>query len=168
MTYLAILVVMLVAFTVVGWPLITSSGGARRESGVAPWDDLIGQRDAAYRSIKELDFEHELGNLSESDYRRLRQRYRNEAAATLRRLDAAESGGGKVPANGPAASTKTTSSDSPQPERLCPSCFKPVEAADRHCWSCGAPLGRRCPNCAVPVEPRYQFCPDCGSHLGEA
>jgi hypothetical protein len=168
MTYLAILVVMLVAFTVVGWPLITSSGGTRRESRVAPWDDLIGQRDAVYRGIKELDFEHELGNISESDYRRLRQRYRNEAATTLRRLDAAASGGGQVPANGPAASTQTASSDSPQPELPCPSCGKPVEAADRHCWSCGAPLGRRCPNCAVPVEPTHQFCPGCGSHLGEA
>lgn len=141
MTYLVILLVMLAAFTVVGWPLISSSGGARREASAAsPWDDLIGQRDAAYGGIKELDFEYELGNLSESDHRRLRQRYRSDAAATLRRLDAALRGASQAPADGRAASAGVTPASSPQAGLSCPSCGKPTGAGDRYCWSCGARL----------------------------
>jgi hypothetical protein len=166
MIYLVILVVMLAAFTAVGWPLVTNSGGARRESSVvSPWDDLIDQRDAAYRGIKELDFEYQLGNLSESDYRRLRQRYRTEAATTLRSLDAATGGGGGAPAVDPAASAGTAPSDSIQAELPCPSCGKSTEAGDRYCWGCGEQLGRQCANCGGLVQARHQFCGSCGAHL---
>jgi RNA polymerase subunit RPABC4/transcription elongation factor Spt4 len=166
MIYLVILVVMLVAFTAVGWPLVTNSSGTRRESrAVSALDDLVGQRDAAYRGIKELDFEYELGNLSESDYQRLRQRYRTEAAATLRSLDAAAGGGSEAPAGGPAASTGTAPSDSIQAERSCSSCGRPIEAGDRYCWSCGDQLGRQCANCGGLVQARHEFCGSCGTRL---
>ncbi len=165
MIYLVILVVMLVAFTAVGWPLVTNSSGTQRESRVvSPLDDLVGQRDAAYRGIKELDFEYELGNLSESDYRRLRQRYRTEAAATLRSLDAA-AGGGDTPPSGRVASTGTAPSDSMQAELPCPSCGRSTEAGDRHCWGCGGQLGRQCANCGDLVQARHQFCGSCGARL---
>ncbi len=166
MIYLVILVVMLVAFTAVGWPLVTNSGGTRPESsGVSPWDDLIDQRDAAYRGIKELDFEYQLGNLSESDYGRLRQRYRTEAATTLRSLDAATGGGGDAPAADPAVSTGTGPSDSIETELPCPSCGKSTEAGDRYCWGCGAQLGRQCVKCGDLVQARHQFCGSCGARL---
>ena len=51
MTFLVILLMMLAAFTVVGWPLISPARNARREpGGASPWSDLIGRRDAAYRA----------------------------------------------------------------------------------------------------------------------
>lgn len=166
MTYLAILVLMLVAFTAVGWPLISSSRVTWREpGGASPLDDLTSQRDAAYRGIMELDFEHELGNLSESDYRRLRQRYHSEAAATLRKLDAAVSGRSEAPRSGSAASAEVSSTVSPQAGLACPSCGKPMEAADHYCWSCGARLGGRCTSCGVSVEAGHRFCPGCGARL---
>src|SRR3972149_6376620 len=105
MTYLVVLLVMMAAFTVVAWPLMSSARDARREhGGASPWNDLIGRRDAAYRALKELEFEYQLGNLSEPDYRGLRERYRSEAAATLQELDAAAASGGEAPGAGPAAS----------------------------------------------------------------
>lgn len=170
MIYLVILAVMLVAFTAVGWPLVTNSSGSRRESRtVFPWDDLVSQRDAAYRGIKELDFEYELGNLSESDYRRLRQRYRAEAATTLRSLDAATASGGDAPAADPAASTETVAADSIQAELSCPSCGRSTESGDHYCWGCGEKLGRQCASCGGLVQARHQYCGRCGAHLeGEA
>ena len=142
MTYVAILLVMLVSFTIVGWPLIRSSSRVpRREVGEgSPWDDLIGRRDAAYRAIKELDFEHELGNLSESDYEGLRERYRSEAAVTLRKLDAAAGGGSQAAPSGPSPSSEVASAVPPQTGLACPSCGKATETADHYCWSCGARL----------------------------
>jgi hypothetical protein len=166
MTYLAILVLMLVAFTAVGWPLISSSRVTQREPGGAPpLDDLTSQRDAAYRGIMDLDFEHELGNLSESDYRSLRQRYHSEAAATLRKLDAAVSGGSEVPPSDPAASAEASSQASPKAGLACPSCGKPMEATDQYCWSCGGRLGGCCTTCGVSVDAGHRFCPGCGARL---
>jgi hypothetical protein len=143
MTYLVTLLVMLAAFIVVGWPLINSARDARREpGGVSPLNDLIGRRDAAYRAIKELDFEYQLGNLSESDYRSLRERYRSEAAAVLRELDAAmkESGPGEAAPSRPATAAAVASTVSAQADPPCPSCGGPTESGDRYCRSCGASL----------------------------
>jgi hypothetical protein len=143
MTFLAVLVLMLAAFTVVGWPLIRSARDARREpGGASPWNDLIGRRDAAYRAIKELDFEYQLGNLSESDYRGLRERYRGEAAATLRELDAAMRGVGAHEAspNGPATPATVAPTVLAQADPRCPSCGRPTEVTDHYCLRCGARL----------------------------
>ncbi len=143
MTFLVILLVMLASFLVVGWPLISSARDARREPGGAPpWNDLIGRRDAAYRAIKDLDFEYQLGNLSEPDYRGLRERYRSEAAATLRELDAVMrgAGAGEASPSGPATPAAVAPTLPVQADPPCPSCGKPVEAGDHHCWSCGARL----------------------------
>lgn len=143
MTFLAVLLLMLAAFTVVAWPLISSARDARREpGGTSPWNDLIGQRDAAYRAIKDLDFEYQLGNLSESDYRGLRERYRSEAAVTLRELDAVMRGAGADEASpsGPATPAAVAPAVSAQADLPCLSCGRPVEAGDRRCRSCGAGL----------------------------
>jgi hypothetical protein len=143
MTYLLVLLLMLAAFLVVGQPLIRSARSARREpGGASPWNDLIGRRDAAYRAIKELDFEYQLGNLSESDYQGLRERYRSEAAATLRELDAAMrgSGAGEASPSGAATPAAVASAVPPQADPPCPFCARPTEVGDRYCWSCGARL----------------------------
>jgi hypothetical protein len=143
MTLLVILLVMLAAFTVVGWPLVSSARDARREpGGSSPRNDLIARRDAAYGAIKELDFEYQLGNLSESDYEGLRVRYRREAAAILRELDtvARGAGAGEASSNGPAIPAMVAPVASAQAVPPCPSCGRSTEAGDRHCGSCGAHL----------------------------
>ncbi len=171
MTYLAILILMLVAFTLVGWPLISSSRSARGAlGGGSPWDDLITQRDAAYQALQELEFEHQLGNLSEADYRDLRERYRSQAAAILRELDQAlrAAGADKAMARGGAAPSAVAWTVSPAGGLACPSCGQATEAMDRYCWSCGAQLGQRCANCGGPVQSGDRFCVGCGAHLEAA
>jgi hypothetical protein len=163
MIYLAIIVLMLVAFTVVGWPLVSSSRAFAPQPGEAsPVDALSRQRDAGYRSIKELEFEYELGNLSDSDYQSLRERYRREAAAVLQKLEAAVK---EAPSRHTAGATQTAAAVSGQAALLCPSCGKPGSAADRFCWSCGARLGEGCPGCGGPVQMEDRFCAGCGARL---
>jgi hypothetical protein len=143
MIYLLTVLVMLAAFIVVGGPLIRSARSGRAESNEsARLDDLIGRRDAAYRAINELDFEYQLGNLSESDYRTLRKRYRSEAAAILRELDAAvgETDADEAAPSGPAAAPAVAPALPAQADPPCPSCGRPTEAGDRYCRSCGASL----------------------------
>jgi len=79
------------------WPL-RRGAGARREmpepaigSGSGATDrrlELGEERTAIYRALRELDFDHEAGHLSEDDYRGLRDAYEARAAAVLGALDA--------------------------------------------------------------------------------
>ena len=168
MTYLAILAMMLIAFALVGWPLVGPSQGARRTAGGAPWDDLIGERDAAYGAIRDLDFEYEIGNLSDSDYQGLRDRYRSEAAATLQKLDSVVEEAGAATASPTRAASEGYPSAKPGASLSCPSCGGTTETSDCYCCNCGAQLGQRCPNCAGVTQEQDRFCAACGCSLESA
>lgn len=163
MTYVVILLVMLLSFTIVGWPLLRASRTTKRDSGEAsPLDDLIGQRDAAYRGIRELDFEYEIGNLSDSDYNELRQRYRSDAAAILQKLDAAMAAEAETPPALVPSSNGDTADPVSAPGAHCSKCGETVDAEDQFCWSCGTEMVRRCSNCSSIVPADRRYCPGCG------
>jgi hypothetical protein len=50
---------------------------------------LLEQKEAAVAALAELDFDHRLGNLSDSDYQDLRARYRSQAVEAFQALDVA-------------------------------------------------------------------------------
>jgi cytochrome c-type biogenesis protein CcmH len=83
-----VLAVPAAAFTL--WPLL------RRGEAGAPFlalppdarEQLAETKTAALRALRELDFEHDAGHVSDSDYAQLRARYEAEAAEALRALDA--------------------------------------------------------------------------------
>ena len=173
MIYGIVLMLILAAIAAVAWPLLNParpSADAERE--LSPeLEELAGQRDTAYRAIRELEFEHQLGNLSQQDYQSLRERYRTEAAGILQQLERAR---------GPEKETVAVSRDvSPriararkEPEaatatdgRPCPACGKSVPADDRFCWHCGAALDRICSVCQTPRPSSDVFCGACGARL---
>lgn len=75
----------------VAWPLLVG----RPEPGptvdadgpVSMLDELLLKKDATYSAIKELEFDHAVGNLSEQDYRDLARRYEDKAVALLKEID---------------------------------------------------------------------------------
>ncbi len=81
------LLVTLAAFVFVAWPLVRRS----RLAGMDGESDLLMERDLAIEDLRELDFDHDLGNLSEEDHQRLREQSKRRAVAVLRRLQAQES-----------------------------------------------------------------------------
>jgi len=81
------------ALMIVLWPLLR--GGAAGEPPLAPErasDDrrleLEEEKTALYRALRELEFDHEAGHLSDPDYDSLRERYEARAAAVITELDA--------------------------------------------------------------------------------
>jgi hypothetical protein len=158
MTYVVILVLMLAAFSIVLWPLLSSVNRLRPETGGnSALDEMVSRRDSAYRALKELEFEYQLGNLSDSDYHDLRERYRAKAAVILQELEEAMAATGDGQAADGAAD--------PDGSLPCPSCRKPTERSDEYCWSCGATLEGRCPSCARAVSRSDDFCAYCGTRL---
>ncbi|HUF94014.1 MAG TPA: tetratricopeptide repeat protein [Candidatus Limnocylindria bacterium] len=88
-----------VVFTV--WPLLRRGG---RTTAFLPLpadgrEQLLERKRAALRTLRELQFEHDSGHVSDADYADLRARYEGETAAILTDLDQL----GPVPAPAPAA-----------------------------------------------------------------
>ena len=79
------------ALAIVLWPLLggraaTASSPARASDD--RWLELEEEKSALYRALRELEFDHDAGHLSDADYDGLRERYETRAAALLTELDA--------------------------------------------------------------------------------
>lgn len=60
---------------------VAQSGAARQRA------DLLNEKEAALKSIKDLEFEREVGKLSDEDFRRLEAELRQRAKRVLKQLD---------------------------------------------------------------------------------
>lgn len=84
---IVVAVIALVVVLLVSWPLV------RRDGGPDPVDDprrreLDARIEASLRSIREIEFDHRSGNLSDEDFADLDRAERANAARLLRRRDA--------------------------------------------------------------------------------
>lgn len=136
--------------------LLAAAGGAHAGSRTLPERErLLAEKKALLTAIKDLEFERDVGKLSEDDYERLDARYRAQARRVLGALEAQVGPhrdrarglieaciAGAAPGEGAAAPTATEPEASPQA----------VAGADAH--TCGAH------NDADAV-----FCKKCGARL---
>ena len=93
-------------------------------------EDLETRKAEIYAAIKDIEFDYQMGKLSEEDYLELRNQYKAEAVNILKQLDAIGAGSSR------ARRTKRPGSA----EAFCPNCGTAVRKADRFCTECGTPL----------------------------
>jgi NADH:ubiquinone oxidoreductase subunit E len=78
-----------VAIAFAARPLLRRGRPAEAEA-TAAISELVSQRDLAIEDLRELDFDHDLGNLSEKDHEELREQSKRRAVAILKQLQAQE------------------------------------------------------------------------------
>jgi tetratricopeptide (TPR) repeat protein len=91
-TLAAIVITLAIAVPAVAfalWPLVWRREGGPTLLPLPPdaREQLLERKRGALRALRELDFEHGAGHLSDTDYDELRARYESEAAAVLTELD---------------------------------------------------------------------------------
>jgi cytochrome c-type biogenesis protein CcmI len=89
--WIAIAAIALPALAIVLWPLLRGRAGRMATTSDAAPDrrlELAEEKAATYRALKELDFDHEAGSLSDDDFQALRDRYEGHAAELITALDA--------------------------------------------------------------------------------
>jgi hypothetical protein len=111
-------------------------GAARRE--------LERDKRNLLKAIKELEFDHSMGKLSDADFRELTARYRQSAVAVMRRLD-------ERPVTYRALIDREVQRRLDQPPAA------PATAA----------AARVCPACALKNDDDAVFCKSCGTRLPE-
>jgi hypothetical protein len=117
------------------------------------------------RSIKDLEFDHAMGKLSDKDFAEMGARLRGRAAGLLRQLDA---GSGyreaiqmeidKRVGKSSKGAARTVSAPAPrtvEPQPVAPAPAPAEEAA------------RMCQSCCTMNDPDARFCKGCGYNLGE-
>ncbi len=110
-----------------------------QDSSISPTQHLEDRRAALYESLRELDFEYNLGKLSEPDYRQTRQDLQRELAAVnaeIQRLAAASE-------KASAARKPSTVATQPAPAGVaCPNCGARFAQPLKYCGECGKPMPR--------------------------
>jgi hypothetical protein len=149
----------LMALAVLLWLLRPILSGASRDRrvtrGPSELDTLLRRKAILYANMKDLEFEHRMGKLSDADYNRLYEDDRAEAARILREIDTLEDRddpdaiiereiaarqAGRPAAPGGGALGARPEAEPSQPRAFCSACGANVAAADRFCSRCGVRL----------------------------
>ena len=84
-------IVALAAVAVVAWPFLRESGPDPQATGDDPARrELQDDIERSMRAIREIEFDHRAGNLSDEDFQELDRAERARAAELLRRRDESE------------------------------------------------------------------------------
>lgn len=112
------------------------------------------QRLAALTALRDLDFDFQVGKVSEDDYTSLRARLVAEAARTLQddKNDEIET---LIQAR------KTSKAKAP----ACAHCGETLEAGIRFCPRCGTAVEASCPSCGKNIKAGDLFCSSCGTQF---
>lgn len=82
---------------------------------------LYANRDTLIRALKDLEFDFQMGRISQEDFEAGTNGYRREAVAVMKDIDSMEKDG----------------------EAVCPACGAGISKQDRFCTQCGSRLARR-------------------------
>lgn len=149
-------IISLVAVAYVVWPLVRPE-----PPPVVVEDDrlseLLGRKDAVLAAIKDLEFDYQVGKLSEEDYERFNQRLRRQAIGLIQQIEEMAPESAKLDAQVEAEITRRRKTREPaavvQPVTLVAAAVEPVLPAE----------GRFCTHCGQPIAPTHKFCANCGT-----
>lgn len=135
-TYLLALALALVFGLVIALPLFD-----RKRPAVKPLsrrDALQQERQDIVRTIRELDFDHRTGKISDDDYKRVREEHVQRGATVLRELSALNEIDVDAEIEAKVAALRQSPDDATVLQ--CPKCHAAVSVSDRFCPQCGHAL----------------------------
>lgn len=140
-------------------------------------DELIARRDAIYASLKDAEFDREMGKLSHDDYQVVRTRYMREAAHILRQLDQlmpeADAGlDAEIEEAVAAVRTSVAGPGEGAPDLTIPPAMAAAVEAEIASLATRSPAPDRppamtCPNCGRSYQAGDAFCARCGTPLSD-
>lgn len=173
MVTIAIAVMIVAAMGIVAWPYLNDGRGldpAFAKTADPALENLVIQRDATYAAIKDLEFDHAMGKLSDADYGSMRAKYETKAVGILQELDQFKATQKRAPQPGESDAeierqVKVLRRGTAAPTR-CPKCGTPYGPDDAFCAKCGESLrGVRCRTCGTRGAPDDRFCARCGAPI---
>ena len=143
MDVLAVICGVLLLFAVgfyVAIPLLTPHRKEYQLAGGTRVHQLMEQKEQLYATIKELEFDHQLGKLLGPDYQRLRKDLEGQAVAVLRDLDQADGRSYTELQELLEMEVRRRRKQPTATAQACRSCATPLQPQDHFCSHCGSPV----------------------------
>lgn len=141
-----------IAIAIAAYPLFKFDLQLKRVPTIdAALENLLSEREATYSAIKDLEFDHAQGKISEADFTDLHAKYETKALGILQQLHSF----GKP-------AVRSVERPLHLPDSGCPRCGEPFHWSDKFCRSCGEALSAKCRTCGAAIGPDDKFCARCG------
>ena len=115
------------------------------------------------RSIKDLEFDHAMGKVSDKDFSEMGARLRARAGGLIRQLDAGTSYRQEIEAEIEKRVGRTLSGSPGEPGKARPTITEPEKAPSVATKT----TTKLCLSCCTQNDPDARFCKGCGYHLGD-
>ena len=166
------------AMFAVAYPILLRSNSSRpmAVSAQETLDELLAQRDAAFHALRELNFDHQVGKITDEDFVVFEAHLKQVAADALRALDGWEAEADDKLDRAIERAVRQRRATGGAVSRACSACGQLGKPEDKFCATCGAALpepgapqdGAACPACGLPHQEGDRFCAGCGAALGDA
>lgn len=142
-----------------------------------PEPSLADQHETIFTTLRDLDFDHAVGKITDGDYTVLRQNLLAKAAAIMTQIDQEQAVAqaaldARIEAEILAVRPKLNGGQITHPldeaGRACPTCSRAPLPGDLYCRGCGSQLALTCPECGKAVTLTDHFCVGCGFELALA
>lgn len=107
---------------------------AERESPIAHLEE---RKATIYENLRDLQFEHRLGKLSDADFEASKLDLEKELAVVLAEMDKIT---GAIPPDSKKAAAAAAESEAPAAGTVCAACGAKFPVAMKFCGECGAPI----------------------------
>jgi len=163
-----------VVLAFIGYPLLAASqtvphddlDAAASAAATEQREQLLSERQSVLATLKDLQFDHEIGNLSDRDYDALQGPHRRKAVTILRELDHADDSTLATPERARAGTLDQLALDDRlegEIARVRARLSRPDggTAANEPSFA-SASAGVRCPDCGAPHAVGARYCTRCG------
>ena len=158
--------VLIVVLAFVGYPLLRPAVPEAAEPA-APAEEqreqLLGERENVLSTLKDLELEHSIGNLSDGDYDALRTAQRHKAVALFRELDRLDDPGPAVVSHHPSMLDHLTMDE--QLEKEIARARQRLNGIDPDTAPGTQGPAVTCPACGTTRSSHDNFCAHCGARL---
>ncbi|MDO8491203.1 MAG: c-type cytochrome biogenesis protein CcmI [Dehalococcoidia bacterium] len=140
MTAFVALALAVLTFVFIAYPLFRQKTYAVGRSEDDRLQELKSKRETTYSMLKELEFDHQSGILTDEDYRDLEERYKRKAVSILKDIDGVNTehhGQQKSPAAMDEIEKRVLAMRKGK-GRFCAQCGAKIIEGDRFCAKCGA------------------------------
>ena len=105
-----------------------------------PWQHLEARRAQIYENLRDLQFEHRVGKLSEPDYQQTKTSLQSELAVVLAEIDLLKSSDAPAPPAPTRAAATRNGARAAAATNTCPHCGAKFDRALKFCGECGKPM----------------------------
>lgn len=151
------------------WLVLRPFLGSAAEPAIIeePVDPEETRKGVALLALKEIEFDREMGKLSDGDYRYLKEKYTAEALEALREEGARAPDDVEALIAHRVRTLRSAAATAPPGAPMCPSCGPRPEADAVYCSTCGDSLSvpATCARCGTALSTDSRFCEGCGSRV---